>query len=191
LPGGLATLRVNGASRQNTVQSSLSGNHTWSIYPTGGNVTLDQGLQPVAVTFSADWNLIGGPGADRFQFIHQAGLDGNLGGDSGSGDNLLIGGYTSDDQNLAALNALFAEWPSADSLAVRISAISSGGGLNASYVLNPMPAGGRPATLFDDGAADHLFDGRGSSWFFQHRPDDSINNGAGPLVNGDVVADIP
>jgi hypothetical protein len=69
--------------------------------------------------------------------------------------------------------------------------ISNGGGLNGNYVLNPMAAGGRAATVFDDGTADQLFDGTGLSWFFVHQQDDKINNGAGPQVTGDVVSVIP
>jgi hypothetical protein len=127
-------------------------------------------------------------GAGRNLIIGGAGADQLYGG---GGDNLLIGGFTSYDRNLTALNALFAEWTSADSLGVRMQDILSGGGLNGNYVLNPVATEGHPATVFDDGAADMLFDGTGLSWFFVHRPNDTINNGAGPLVNGDVVSLIP
>jgi hypothetical protein len=78
------------------------------------------------------------------------------------------------DQNLAALNALFAEWTSADSLGVRMYALSNGGGLNGSYVLSTTASAGRPQTVFDDSAADLLFDGAGLSWFFVHRPGDVV-----------------
>jgi hypothetical protein len=45
--------------------------------------------------------------------------------------------------------------------------------------------------VFDNGLADLLFDGTGLSWFFMHRPNGRINNGAGPHVPGDVVTRIP
>jgi hypothetical protein len=109
----------------------------------------------------------------------------------GGGDNILIGGFTSYDRNLTALNALFAEWTSADSLSVRMQDIRNGGGLNGNFVLNTVASGGHPATVFDNGVADQLFDGTGLSWFFVHLPDDTINGGAGPRVPGDVVTVIP
>jgi hypothetical protein len=111
----------------------------------------------------------------------------------GGGDNIQIGGYTSYDYdpNLAALNAIFAEWTSTDSLSLRMHDIRFGGGLNGSYVFNPTATSTRPATVFDNGVADLLYDGSGLSWFFVHRPDDLINNGAGPLLSGDVVSRIP
>jgi hypothetical protein len=121
--------------------------------------------------------IIGGKGPDQLY--------------GGGGDNLLIGGFTSYDQDLVALDALFAEWTSADPLDVRMGDILSGGGRNGNFILNPVASGGHPATVFDDGAADLLFDGTGLSWFFVHPPDDLINNGAGPQVSGDVVTLIP
>jgi Ca2+-binding RTX toxin-like protein len=130
--------------------------------------------------------LIGGTG--RNLLIGGAGADSLTGG---GGENILIAGYTSYDQNLAALNAIFAEWTSADSLDVRMHDIRQGGGLNGNSILNPIATGTHPATVFDDGAADQLFDGAGLSWFFVHRPGDQINNGAGPQVSGDVVSVIP
>jgi Ca2+-binding RTX toxin-like protein len=121
--------------------------------------------------------IIGGAGPDQLY--------------GGGGDNILISGFTSYDQNLTALNALFAEWTSTDSLSVRMQDIRDGGGRNGNFVLNPVAIGGRPATVFDDGAADALFDGAGLSWFFVHPPNDTINGGAGPRVLGDVVTVIP
>jgi hypothetical protein len=121
--------------------------------------------------------IIGGAGPDQLY--------------GGGGDNILIGGFTSYDRNLTALNALFAEWTSADSLSVRMQDIRNGGGRNGSFVLNPVASGGHPATVFDNGTADQLFDGAGLSWFFVHLPDDTINGGAGPHVLGDVVTVIP
>jgi hypothetical protein len=121
--------------------------------------------------------IIGGGGADQLY--------------GGGGDNLLIAGLTSYDQNLVALDALFAEWTSTDSLTVRMKDISTGGGLNGNYVLNPLATATHPATVFADSAADQLFDGSGLSWFFVHQPGGTINQGAGPLINGDVVTLIP
>jgi len=130
--------------------------------------------------------LIGGTG--RNLLIGGGGADSITGG---GGDNIQIGGYTSYDQNLVALDAVFAEWTSADSLSVRLRDLRNGGGLNGTYILNATASRTRPATVFDDGAPDLLFDGTGLSWFFVHRPNDPINNGAGPHVRGDVITHVP
>jgi hypothetical protein len=122
--------------------------------------------------------IIGGGGGDRIT--------------GGGGDNILIAGSTLYDQKQGALNAIFAEWTSSDSLATRMADISgatpSGLDLNGSFVLVPASTPAHAATVFDDAAVDQLFDGTGLSWFFVHQPDDVINNGAGPSVPGDVVA---
>jgi hypothetical protein len=130
--------------------------------------------------------LIGGTG--RNLLIGGAGADSLTGG---GGDNILIGGTTSYDKDLVALDALFAEWTSTDSLSVRLKYLSLGGGRNGKYVLNPVATSGRPATVFDDGAADQLYDGTGLSWFFVHQANDRINNGGVLQVQGDVVSLIP
>jgi hypothetical protein len=109
----------------------------------------------------------------------------------GGGDNILIAGATLYDQKQGALDAIFAEWTSNDSLATRMADISggtpSGLDLNGSNVLVPAATRTHAATVFDDAAVDQLFDGTGLSWFFVHQPDDVINNGAGPSLTGDVV----
>jgi Ca2+-binding RTX toxin-like protein len=131
--------------------------------------------------------LIGGTGENII--IADKGADTITGG---GGDNILIGGYTSYDQNLAALEAIFAEWTSGDPLSTRIDDIAGratrGLDLNGSYVLVPTATGTRAATVFNNAAVDLLFDGTGLSWFFVHHPNDRINNGLGPLVGGDRVA---
>jgi len=107
----------------------------------------------------------------------------------GGGDNILIGGYTNYDSDRTALDAIFREWTSSDSLTTRINDISgkrlSGLDLNGGYILNPFASSNQ--TVFSNGAIDQLFDGAGMSWFFFKPPNDKINNG-GPLrVSGEVV----
>jgi hypothetical protein len=126
--------------------------------------------------------LIGGTGRNI--------LIAGMGGASiygGGGDNIQIGGYTSYDQNLTALDAILAEWTSADSLSTRRRDLRDGGGLNGTYILTSAGTRNRTATVFDNGVADQLYDGTGLSWFFLHEPDDQINNGAGPLLASDSV----
>jgi hypothetical protein len=106
--------------------------------------------------------LVGGSGHDL--------LIGGSGADSlsgGGGDDILVGGTTSyfneatRTVNLTALDAILAEWASANSYAVRVNNIRTGGGLTAGLVLNG-------SSVLDDGAADTLGGGAGSDWFFAH-----------------------
>jgi hypothetical protein len=88
LPHGTPMV-LNMMNGQNTAQSSLPGNSTWSIYPPAGGaatVTLDN-----QVTFGQPWNLLGGPGSDAFTFVPQYGANGGIGGfiDGGGGINAL------------------------------------------------------------------------------------------------------
>lgn len=92
--------------------------------------------------------LIGGGGSDRLY----AGGDGDI----------LIGGTTDYDANLAALNAIMAEWGRTDlSYDQRIAHLdgSTPGGLNLAYFLNA-------ATVHDDGGSDELVGARGLDWYF-------------------------
>jgi hypothetical protein len=135
--------------------------------------------------------LIGGTG--RNILIGGGGADSVTGGGGPNMENILIAGSTFYDQKQGALNAIFAEWTSSDPLATRMADISggtpSGMDLNGSSVLVPAATRTHAATVFDDAAVDQLFDGTGLSWFFVHRPDDVINNGAGPNTTlGDLVA---
>jgi hypothetical protein len=101
----------------------------------------------------------------------------------GAGDNLLIGGYTSYDSNQTALDAIFAEWTSSDSLSTRKGNISgkriSGLDLNENYVLVAVGTKTRAQTVFAPVVVDNLFDGTGLSWFLVARAN-QIDNGAGP-----------
>ena len=78
---------------------------------------------------------------------------------AGSAGDILIGGWTTYtdltgtattyDQKLAALEAIMAEWGSADSYATRVNDLSNGGGLNGTYLLNA-------STVHDNGQVDTL-----------------------------------
>jgi hypothetical protein len=72
-------------------------------------------------------------------------------------------------------------------LATRRHDLQFGGGLNGSYLLAPVSTGKTTRSVFDDGAADQLFDGSGVSWFFVHRPNDVINDHQ-QLLAGDLVS---
>jgi hypothetical protein len=78
---------------------------------------------------------------------------------AGSAGDILIGGWsmytdltgtaTTYDQKVTALEAIMAEWGSADSYAMRVNALSNGGGLNGTYLLNA-------STVHDNGQVDAL-----------------------------------
>jgi hypothetical protein len=114
----------------------------------GANVQIQGGGGPTVEVGGSGGNglLLGGTGRN----ILIAGPGGaQLKG--GSGDDILIGGFTNYDQNLAALEAIMAEWNSADSYAMRTSALSSF--FNTS-------------TVHDDGVADQINGGGGQDWVF-------------------------
>jgi parallel beta-helix repeat protein len=196
-PGGSIAASVDGGGGTNTLDySHYTGNITVDLALNQGSL-VNQGatgsvfhIARVIGSIGSDLLvgdanptvLIGGTGRNI--------LIADMGGASiygGGGDNIQIGGYTSYDQNLTALDAILAEWTSADSLSTRRRDLRDGGGLNGTYILNPTATRNRAATVFDNGEADQLYDGTGLSWFFLHQPDDQINNGAGPLLTSDLV----
>jgi Ca2+-binding RTX toxin-like protein len=93
--------------------------------------------------------LLGGTGADR--------LIGN------ADDDILIAGFTTYDDQVAAISALIAEWTSDNDYATRVS------NLRTSFLKTE----GDGATVFDDGAADVLTGSSGQDWFFANlNPED-------------------
>jgi hypothetical protein len=114
----------------------------------GANVQIQGGGGPTVEVGGSGGSgqLLGGTGRN----ILIAGPGGaNLKG--GSGDDILIGGFTNYDQNLAALEAIMAEWNSADSYATRTSVLSS-------YF--------NTSTVHDDGVSDQINGGGGQDWVF-------------------------
>jgi hypothetical protein len=89
---------------------------------------------------------------------------------AGAGDDILIGGSTNYDigsssgtthaKQLAALDAIMAEWGSADSYTTRVNDLLNGGGGKGSSLLNT-------STVHQNGRADTLFGTTGSAfdWF--------------------------
>jgi Ca2+-binding RTX toxin-like protein len=126
--------------------------------------------------------IVGGQGNDTIGgnngndiLIGSAASD-NMNG--GAGEDIFVGGSTAYDNNLAALQALQAEWTSGGSNATRISNIRNGGGLNGSFVLKV----GAGATVFDDSAKDTYTGGNDRDWFFRRN-----SGGAG---SRDVILDV-
>jgi hypothetical protein len=127
--------------------------------------------------------LLGGAGDD--QLLGGAGrnlLIGGLGADQLVGsksDDLLIAGPTAFDANVAALNAIMAEWTSARSFAARVANLSgSGSGPRANGNVFLL-ASGPGATVFDDGAVDQLQGAAGTDWYFAN-----LSGGVTDVING-------
>lgn len=123
-----------------------------------GNDVLIGGSGKTTLTDSGTGSniLIGGPGVDTL---------------TGNGNDILITGTTSYDSdrsaNIAALDAILAEWSSSDSYSLRISKIMSGLGAGGTDALNA-------STCLSDGVANSVSDGPASTqnnWFIVNSKD--------------------
>jgi Ca2+-binding RTX toxin-like protein len=121
--------------------------------------------------------LVGGNGNDTLRAgAGRCILIGGAGGDTlsgGRGDCVLIGGTTHYDANPQALAMLLAEWNDTGGYRSRVAnLLGPNPGLNGRYFLNPGTAAtpttpAMAATVRDDSAADALFGGSNSNWFFR------------------------
>ena len=151
-----------------------------ALFGDAGNDTLD------ARGSTANNILVGGAGTDTLQ--GGSGRDLLIGGGGGDtlhgngGDDIVIGNSTDYDSNLAALNAVMAEWGRTDAdYTTRVNHLngSAGGGLNGGYFLNS-------ATVHDDAAVDQLYGEANIDWFFSTASGtnkDKVND----LVSGEIV----
>jgi len=97
---------------------------------------------------------------------------------AGSGGDILIGGTTSYDNNVAALAAVLAEWSRTDiDYATRIGHLNGtiSGGLNGSYLLNT-------SSVQKDGMVNDLYGGAGLDWYFAGVLDVLFNKASGEIV---------
>jgi Ca2+-binding RTX toxin-like protein len=133
----------------------------------------------ILVGNGGDDTLTGGDGRDLL--IGGDGLD-TLRAEGG--EDLLIGGRTSHDANLAALDAIMAEWSRTDrSYSLRIDHLTGavGGGSNGSVRLNA-------STVRDDaGAADILEGGSLVDWFFEDQNDQITDRNTGGTETVSVI----
>ena len=126
-----------------------------------GPVTLEGGLgDDVLIGGSGNDALYGGAGRDLL--IGGAGADSLFGE---AGDDILIGGTCSYSSNSSAIDAIMAEWTSANSYSQRVNNILNGGGLNGT---NRLYSG---TIQNDSGAVDNLTGGADLDWFFQSTGD--------------------
>ena len=118
--------------------------------------------------------LVGGSGNDKL--VAGAGKDVLIAGGGaddlvgGAGQDLMIGGSTVYDNNVAALNAIMAEWASTAGYATRIKQLmgTQSGGLNGKTVLTS-------TTVLDNGKATTLTGGAGLDWFWTSALDNITN----------------
>ena len=138
-----------------------------------GSDTLEGGADNDVLDGEADADsLIGGTGRDLL--IGGAAIDSLAGG---ADENILIGGTTSYTGNGTALNAIMAEWTSANAYPTRLANLLNGGGANGSTVLNAT------TVQNDTNAADKINGSLAApnntdlDWFFQSAGDvlDAIN----------------
>jgi hypothetical protein len=144
LPLGLAT-HVGGSIKNIQIVTGGAGTAILVGNGTGNTLTAGTG-RSILIAGSAAATLIGGPDED-----------------------VLVGGTTSFDTNVAALNALMAEW-SLTSLpyATRVNHLLHGGGLNGATLLNT-------STFQSNGGGNTLTGGAGLDLFFGKMGSDSTD----------------
>jgi hypothetical protein len=172
----LASKKINSVVYNVTVPAFLYGGGT-------GNDTLDargSTANNVLTGGGGKNTLYGGQGRD----ILIAGLGASQ-LNAGNGDDIFIGGWTAYDltssamtydKKLSALEAIMAEWGSADSYATRVNDLLNGGGSNGSSVLNT-------STVHDNGKVDTLIGTTGSAfdWFLAGLTDVIKNKKSGEV----------
>jgi hypothetical protein len=164
----LQTASINGKTVYVSTPAFLfggDGNDTLNTQGSSANNVLEGGAGNDTLQAGGGRDLlVGGTGAD---VLH-----------GGGGDDILIGGTTDHDGNLAALNAVMAEWGRTDAdYTTRVNHLNGtrGGGLNGGVLLTANTGG----TVHDDAAIDTLFGEGGSEWFF------ALQSG----TNKDVIKD--
>ncbi len=158
-----------------------------TLIAAAGNDTLKSGSgKDSLVGGSGNDALIGGAGSDTLSggsgndvLVGGSGKDNLTGGTginlliagtgtaalkAGTQSDLLIGGSTAYDSDIAALAAIMAEWTSSDSYATRIARLtgSEGGGANGSTLLTT-------TTVLNNHHANTLSGGSGLDWFWRRR----------------------
>jgi len=146
--GGTVNAILFGGSANGSTLSATGSGHDVLIGGSGKDTLTDTGT---------GYNiLIGGPGVDTIK---------------GNGNDILISGTTSYDSNtptnIAALDAILAEWSSTDLYSTRISKIMSGVGSGGTDALNS-------STCQSDGVANTVSDGASATqnnWFIVNSKD--------------------
>jgi Ca2+-binding RTX toxin-like protein len=137
--------------------------------------------------------LVGGAGNDTLKagtgkdvLIADGGADTLIGSTAITGSDLIIGGATIYDNNIAALNAIMAEWASIDSYALKIARLTGTvkGGHNGNVLLTTT---GSSPTVTNNHQASTLTGGAGLDWFFSSVMDQFTS----PPTKGETNTTIP
>ncbi len=160
---GVTNLTASGTVNAILFGGSGSGS-TLSASGSGNDVLIGRSAKDTLTDTGTGYNiLIGGPGADTI---------------TGNGNDILISGTTSYDSNtsanIAALDAILAEWSSSDSYSQRISKIMSGVGPGGTDALNS-------STVQSDGVANTVSDGASgtqNNWFIVTSKDKVTKQGS-------------
>jgi Ca2+-binding RTX toxin-like protein len=142
------------------------------------------GCDDVLIGGDGDDQLIGGDGRDLL--IGGIGRDDLVGN---SDDDMLVAGYTSFDNNEAALDKIMSEWSSGRSYQTRVDNLAgegTGTRDNDSFFLNAV-------TVFDDADRDVLTGSAGTDWFLFNADGDGSNQDgdrATDVRSSEVVDDI-
>jgi hypothetical protein len=147
---GSSTLTATGSTKATLIGGS--GADTLTINGTGNGIMLGgAGNDTLRATGSGRTLLIGGTGADALS-------------SSSNGQAIMIGGSTSYDSNVAARDAVLAEWASGNPYATRVADILAGTGLTNGNALTG-------TTVLDDGVRDTLTgptgNGAARNWFLK------------------------
>lgn len=152
---GFEAARITGGATNDTINATgFTGKLV--VDGGGGNDTLTAG-SGLAILLGGAGNDILQAGNSRSLLIGGVGADQLFGG---TADDLLIDGTTVHDGNAAALDAILAEWASANSYQDRIANLrGAGGGLNGDFQLEG-------ANTTSDAFVDTLTGNAGLDWYF-------------------------
>lgn len=168
------TANLSGAAVADTLTAAAFTLGSVTLQGNGGaDVLIGGSKNDVLIGGDGDDSLTGGGGRDVL--IGGANQD-TLRGDAG--DDILIGGSTVHSGNIAAIDAIMAEWNSARAYATRIARLRDTGVLGGTVKLDGT------TVLNDAGVADTLTGAADRDWFFQSANDvlDAILGGTPSLI---------
>ncbi len=164
-----ARIEVHGLAGDDTITVSSKITLPGWLYGEDGNDNLTGGAgSSVLLGGNGNDTLTGGSGRDLL--IGGQGADTLNGG--GGGNNILIAGYTSFDDNQAALEAVMLEWTSARDYTTRVKDLTDGSGSTSRLNGNVYLQAG--VTVFNDAYVNTLITSSSYEWLFYDATHDRI-----------------